>query len=124
MNEQLIKAYLVPIIESINFADIQQIWMSKFFSKLLASKPNEGPNRNIHDWKRENLQHRRDLSSNVIGTSRRSIHNEDSLAPEEYRRKLSGSDFQTFDVLDFELFTSQQDTVAIISRSYSFRDFL
>lgn len=119
MNDQLIKDYLVPITESINFIDLQQIWMSKFFSKMLASKPVEGPNRNIKDWKKENLEIRRDLSSNVIGSSKR-FSEDDSEGEKnvEHMRKLSGSDFQSFDVLDFELFTSQIDTVVLISLNF------
>jgi hypothetical protein len=91
MNDQLIKQELQKFVDNLNFIDVIQFFTSKLFSKLLATEPTQEQTDTLQKWKQ---------SSKVSNNSGSGYTEEDD----------------SFNVLDFEIFSSNQDTIFIISK--------
>lgn len=79
-------------MQDLNFADLLQFFISKFFSKLLTSRPTKKQAENLKNHKED-------------------VKNNSDISP--YEIKNEG----VYDQLDYEIFTSSLDTVEIISKN-------
>lgn len=89
LNDQIIKAELQAFVSRLNFVDVMQFFTSKLFSKLLATGPTQEQTDTLQKWKQE---------------SKGSVQTEDVDSK--------------FDTLDYEMFSSKEDTIKIISESH------
>lgn len=96
MNEQIINDQLSKFVDNLNFLDVMQFFTSKLFSKLLATEPTQEQTDTLQKWKQ---------SSKISNQSQGSTVKDDTNSPD-------------FNMLDYEIFTSHQLTIRIISIFY------
>ena len=94
INEILIRNELSLMVQNLNFLDLLQLFTSKFFSKLLASVPTKEQADNLKNYK-DNQKKNDDKNNNK------------KKKPEK-----------KFNSLEYEIFSSQVETVELISNSY------
>ena len=90
----MIKKELIKLVDNLNFLDVMQFFTSKLFSKLLATEPTQEQTDTLQKWKQS-------PSSNLKRI--KSDNDKDD-------------DHKSFDMLDYEIFTSNKDTIHIISK--------
>lgn len=92
LNDHIIKTELQKFVDGLNFVDVMQFFTSKLFSKLLATEPTQEQTDTLQRWKQESKSGKNQKHTRII--------------PAEEAN---------FDMLDFEIFSSDKDTIEIIS---------
>lgn len=88
----MIKIELKKLVENLNFLDVMQFFTSKLFSKLLATEPTQEQTDTLQKWKQ-------------------------SPKDDIMMKSDNKEDDKSFNMLDYEMFTSNFDTTKIISNS-------
>lgn len=94
LNEKLIEAELQKFVNNLNFLDVIQFFTSKLFSKLLATESTQEQTDTLQKWKQ---------TSNTLDNNLNSKNIEDI-------------DNNSFNILDYEIFSSNKKTIFIISK--------